>query len=71
MEVKLGGWSRPPMPKMLKVSSSTQGEMAYHCCIDMKLGGWSHFFMLKIPKVIQGHRVKVNVSTLFYGYETW
>ena len=33
MEVKLGGWRRPPMPTMLKVSSSTQGEMAHHCCI--------------------------------------
>ena len=41
MEVKLGGWSRRPMRKLLKVSSRSPGviqdQMAYHCCMDLKL----------------------------------
>ena len=40
--------------QILKVSSSspgvTQGQMAYHCCMNMKLGAWSHLWMLKIMK---------------------
>ena len=39
----------------LKVSARspgvTQGQMAYHCCMNMKVGRWSHIWMLTIMKV--------------------
>ena len=34
-----------------KVIGVTQGQMAYHCCMDIQLGGWSHLWMLNILKV--------------------
>ena len=71
MEVKLGGWSRRPMRKLLKVSSRSPGviqdQMAYHCCMDLKLGGWSHLLMPTFLGVAQG---PMGLS-LLYGHESW
>ena len=56
MEVKLGGWSRRPMPKMLKVDSRSskvkRGQILTDSRTEAKLGGWSRRPMPKMLKVI-------------------
>ena len=78
MEVKLGGWSRHPIRKMLKVSSRSPGviqdQMAYHCCMDLKLGGWRHFLMptfLKVSSRTSGVAQGPIGLLLLYGHESW
>ena len=55
MEVKLGGWSRRPMPKMLKVSQGSSkvkwGQILTDSRMEVKLGGWSRRLMPKMLKV--------------------
>ena len=55
MEAKLGGWSRRPMPKMLKVGSRSSkvnwGQIQTDSRMEVKLGGWSRRPMPKMLTV--------------------
>ena len=53
--IEVGGWR--DVEDLVKVTRVTQGQMAYHCCMDLKLGGWSHLLAPNILKVIGGQKV--------------
>ena len=56
MDMKLGGWSKPSGPEILKVISRSsgviQGQIAKHGRMDLKLGGWGKPLVPKNLKVI-------------------
>ena len=43
MDVKLGGWSRRPMPKMLKVIQGQMGSNGLSLLYGLETWRWSHF----------------------------